>query len=291
VDVSITDPAFLDRNLAAGLDLFYIQRNLLAIASYRERRAGFAVRAGYAFNERLRQTWAYTLTNREIFDISAGASRFVQEQQGETLLSQIGQTISYDFRDSIIDPRRGGVVRLGTDFAGLGGDVTYIRARLDGAYFFPLEAYFGDPDWVLSVSGSVGYLETLGRRDRIVDRFFLGGENLRGFRIAGAGPRDINTRDSLGGRFLWTQSTELRYPLPLPAELGLIGRAFVDVGALSQSVSGPEVRDDATPRVGAGVGISWRSPFGLINIDLAQAVAKRPYDETQVFRFGFGTRF
>jgi outer membrane protein insertion porin family len=294
IDLSVTDPSFLDRNLAAGVDLFYIQRNLLAIASYRERRAGFAVRAGYAFNERLRQTWAYTLTNREIFDVSQTASSFVREQEGETLLSQIGQTISYDFRDSIIDPRRGGVVRLGTDFAGLGGDVTYIRTRVDGAYFFPLESYFGDPDWVLSVSGSVGYLETLGRRDRIVDRFFLGGENLRGFRIAGAGPRDLDTRDSLGGRLLWTQSTELRYPLPLPAELGLIGRAFVDVGSLSQSAQsrvGARVADEATPRVGVGVGISWRSPFGLINIDLAQAVAKQPYDETQVFRFGFGTRF
>jgi outer membrane protein insertion porin family len=295
VDISITDPAFLDRNLAAGLDLFYIQRNLLAIANYRERRAGFAVRAGYAFNERLRQTWAYTLTNREIFDVSGNASQFVREQQGETLLSQIGQTIAYDFRDSIIDPRRGGVVRLGTDFAGLGGDVAYVRARLDGTYFIPLESYLGDPDYVLSVSGSVGYLETLfGKRDRIVDRFFLGGENLRGFRIAGAGPRDLDTRDSLGGRFLWTQTTELRYPLPLPAELGLIGRAFVDVGSLSQSessVPGARVADDASPRVGAGVGISWRSPFGLINIDLAQAVVKKPYDETQVFRFGFGTRF
>ncbi len=294
IDLSVTDPSFLDRNLAAGVDLFYIQRNLLAIASYRERRAGFAVRAGYAFNERLRQTWAYTLTNREIFDVSQTASSFVREQEGETLLSQIGQTISYDFRDSIIDPRRGGVVRLGTDFAGLGGDVTYIRTRVDGAYFFPLESYFGDPDWVLSVSGSVGYLETLGRRDRIVDRFFLGGENLRGFRIAGAGPRDLDTRDSLGGRLLWTQSTELRYPLPLPAELGLIGRAFVDVGSLSQSAQSrveARVADEATPRVGVGVGISWRSPFGLINIDLAQAVAKQPYDETQVFRFGFGTRF
>ncbi|GAA0578631.1 outer membrane protein assembly factor BamA [Craurococcus roseus] len=295
VDLSITDPAFLDRNLAAGFDLFYIQRNLLAIANYRERRAGFAVRAGYAFNERLRQTWAYTLTNREIFDVSQNASRFVRQQQGETLLSQIGQTISYDFRDSIIDPRRGGVLRLGTDFAGLGGDAAYIRARLDGSYFIPLEAYFGDPDYVLSLSGSIGYLETLfGKEDRIVDRFFLGGENLRGFRIAGAGPRDLNTRDSLGGRFIWTQSTELRYPLPLPAELGLIGRAFVDVGSLSQSeksTADVRVADDASPRVGAGVGISWRSPFGLINIDLAQAVVKKSYDETQVFRFGFGTRF
>jgi outer membrane protein insertion porin family len=51
------------------------------------------------------------------------------------------------------------------------------------------------------------------------------------------------------------------------------------------------VGDDASPRVGAGVGVSWRSPFGLINIDLAQAVVKKSYDETQIFRFGFGTRF
>lgn len=83
----------------------------------------------------------------------------------------------------------------------------------------------------------------------------------------------------------------MRYPLPLPAELGLVGRAFVDVGSLSQSVTGSGVADDASPRVGAGVGISWRSPFGLINIDLAQALVKKSYDETQVFRFGFGTRF
>jgi outer membrane protein insertion porin family len=51
------------------------------------------------------------------------------------------------------------------------------------------------------------------------------------------------------------------------------------------------LRDDATPRVGIGVGVSWRSPIGLINIDLAQAVVKKSYDETQVFRLGFGTRF
>ncbi|MFC7477396.1 outer membrane protein assembly factor BamA [Dankookia sp. GCM10030260] len=298
LDFSVTDPYFLDRNLAAGLDIFFVQRNLLSISAYRERRQGFALRVGYAFNDRLRQTWAYTLTDREVYDIATNASRYIQEQKGETLLSQIGQTLTYDFRDSIIDPRRGGVVRLGTDFAGIGGDVAYIRARLDGTYYIPFEQYFGDPDYVLSISGGIGYLESLfDKPERIIDRFFLGGENLRGFRIAGAGPRDLDTRDSLGGRFIWTQSTEMRYPLPLPAELGLVGRAFVDVGSLSQldksspNLVGVRVGDDASPRVGAGVGVSWRSPFGLINIDLAQALVKKSYDETQVFRFGFGTRF
>lgn len=292
LDLSITDPYFLDRNLAVGADIFYIQRNLLTIASYQERREGFALRMGYAFNDRLRQVWTYTLSNRTVYNIANNASQYILEQKGTTLLSQVGQTLTYDWRDSIISPTKGGLIRLGTDFAGIGGDVAYLRTRLDGVYHIPLEQYLGDPDYVLSFTGGVGYLHDLfGKRDRIVDRFFLGGENLRGFRIAGVGPRDTSTTDSLGGRFLWTQSTEMRFPLPLPAELGLVGRAFVDVGSLSQSAKGPNVVDDASPRVGAGVGISWRSPFGLINVDLAQAVVKRHYDQTQIFRFGFGTRF
>ncbi len=298
VDLSVTDPYFLDRNLAAGVDLFYIERNLLRIASYRERREGFALRIGYAFNERLRQTWAYTLSRRTVTDVDPNASLFIREQAGTTLLSQIGQTTAYDTRDSLINPTRGYLLRLGTDLAGLGGDVAFYRVRFDGVYYLPLEQYLGDPEYVLSFSGSVGYMNNLfGKQDRIVDRFFLGGENLRGFAIAGVGPHDTNTRDPLGGRFMWTQSTELRYPLPLPSELGLIGRAFVDVGALTQTNSTSRsgqvlsVFDNGSPRIGVGVGISWRSPFGLINIDIAKAVAKQRFDETQIFRFGFGTRF
>jgi outer membrane protein insertion porin family len=294
VDLSVTEPAFLDRNLAVGADLFYVQRNLLLISGFNERRAGFSVRMGYEFNERLRQSWAYSLVNREVYNIQPGTSRFVTEQAGTTLLSQISQTLVYDTRDNPIEARRGYVLRLGTDLAGLGGDVAYVRTRADAALFLPLERAFGHQDYVLTISGSFGYLSNFdsGRRDRIVDRFFLGGENLRGFAIGGAGPRDLATRDALGGRLMWTQSTELRFPLPgLPDEIGLLGRAFVDVGSLSRTVAGTGIGDTATPRVGAGVGVSWRSPFGLINIDIAHAVAKQSYDETQVVRFGFGTRF
>ncbi len=194
VDISVTDPAFLDRNLAAGFDLFAVQRNLLSIASYEERRYGTALRIGYEFNEYLRQSWAYSLIERNVYNVQPEASTFIQEQRGKTLLSQIGQTLTYDRRDSRIDPRSGYVVRLGTDFAGLGGDVSYVRARLDGSYYIPLERVFGDPDYVIAISGGVGILEMIGSRpDRIVDRFFLGGENLRGFAIGGA-PRSSRGR-------------------------------------------------------------------------------------------------
>jgi outer membrane protein insertion porin family len=292
VDFSVTDPAFLDRNLAAGIDIFYVTRDLRDIAGYQERRQGFALRMGYEFNERLRQNWAYTLVRRNIFDVVPEASLLIQEQRGVTTLSQIGQTLTYDRRDSRLEPRDGYVIRIGTDFAGIGGDVAYFRGRIDGAYFVPLEALFGDQNFVLAFQASVGYLEPIGdRRERIVDRFFLGGENLRGFRTGGAGPRDISTGDSLGGRLVWTQTTELRFPLPVPQEVGLLGRAFVDVGSLSGVPAGPNVADETNPRVGVGVGVSWRSPVGLINLDFARAVVRESYDQTQVFRFGFGTRF
>ena len=57
---------------------------------------------------------------------------------------------------------------------------------------------------------------------------------------------------------------------------------------MNQKIVGAE---SLSPRVGTGVGVSWRTPFGLINIDLAEAVVKKKYDQTQFFRFGFGTRF
>jgi outer membrane protein insertion porin family len=165
--------------------------------------------------------------------------------------------------------------------------------RGDVAGYIPLERIFGDPDYVLALQGGVGWLVPWGNDpERIVDRFFLGGDNLRGFALAGAGPRDLQGDDPLGGRVIWTQTTELRFPLPLPTELGLLGRAFVDVGSLSDTpYSGPTIVDDAAPRVGVGVGISWRTPVGLINVDIAQAVVKQSYDQTQLIRFGFGTRF
>ncbi|MCA3382091.1 MAG: outer membrane protein assembly factor BamA, partial [Roseomonas sp.] len=301
LDLSVTDPQFLDRNLAAGADAFLINRDLRFVTGYRERRAGFALRTGYEINDRLRQNWSYALIDRDIFDINQFASRFIQEQAGRTLLSQVSTTVTYDMRDSRIEPRSGWVVRVGGDYAGIGGDVEYFRTRADGQYYIPFERWFNDPDFVLVLAAGGGILSPLGDKDdRIVDRFFLGGENLRGFRLGGAGPQDTSTGDSLGGQILWTSSAEMRFPLPLPSELGLIGRAFVDVGSLSgipdsyfdqTKYPGAKPVDEADPRVSVGVGFSWRSPIGLINIDFGRAVVKKDYDKTELFRLGFGTRF
>jgi outer membrane protein insertion porin family len=302
INLSVTDPYFLDRNIVAGFDLFHTTLNNLDVAQYNERRTGLTLRAGYEFNEHLRQVWSYSLVQRDVYNVQTDASIYVQDEAGMSLLSQIGQTMTLDYRDSRIDPHTGYVVRFGTDFAGLGGDAHFVRTKVDATYFVPLDRFTNNTDWTIAFSGGAGYLFNLGQNEKIIDRFFLGGDNLRGFQTGGAGPHAIPTAanpssDSLGGRFLWTQSTELRFPLPITSDFGLTGRAFVDIGALSQVnslvLNGQTVpiTDDASPRVGAGVGVSWKTPFGLINVDLAQAVVKKKFDQTQFFRFGFGTRF
>jgi outer membrane protein insertion porin family len=291
-DFSVTDPAFLDRNLVGGIDIFYLTLNNQNISGYDEKRAGFSLRMGYEFNDRVRQSWYYSLVDRDIFNIASGASQVIQEQAGKTLLSQIGQTLIYDRRDSRLEPKDGYVLRLGTDFAGLGGDIHYIRVRVDGTYYYPIFPITGTDDYVLVASGSVGNLFGFDDNERIIDRFFLGGENLRGFRIGGAGPRDLSTGDSLGGTFISTASLELRFPLPLPDDFGLTGRVFTDWGWLyGISDKGPTIADSRAPRGSVGVGVGWRTPFGLINIDLGYAVVKESYDRTELIRFGFGTRF
>jgi outer membrane protein insertion porin family len=295
IDLSVTDPYFLDRNLAAGFDLFNIRNDNQDIASYSERRTGGALRLGYEFNEHLRQAWTYSLVDRNVYNVQPGASIYVTNQAGTSLLSQLGTTLSLDYRDSRTDPTDGFLVRLGADFAGIGGTAHYMRTKLDGSYYIPLESLTGDEGWTLALSAGGGYLAQLGSEEKIIDRFFLGGDNLRGFQSGGAGPHAVGTTtvDSIGGRLIYTGTTELRFPLPISPDLGLSGRAFVDIGSLSQvtQIPGTVVVDNASPRVGAGVGVSWKTPFGLINIDIAQAVVKYKFDQTQLFRFGFGTRF
>ncbi|MCU0985422.1 MAG: outer membrane protein assembly factor BamA [Acetobacteraceae bacterium] len=293
VDISLTDPYFLDRNLVAGIDVFYITRDNQDIAGFDEERVGVVFRIGYAINEHLRQNWAYSLVRRDITNIDQFASIYIKDQAGKTTNSMVSQILTYDRRNSRIDPTDGYIIRLSADVSGLGGDTGFFRPRIEGIYYQPLAFLTGSRQWTLSFRASTGYLYQYGEVERIIDNFFLGGENLRGFKIGGVGPRDLATNDALGGRFTWTQSTEVRFPMPfLSEDLGVFGRTFVDVGDLRDSgYSGPTVVNNGSPRVSAGVGVTWRSPFGVVNVDLAQAIVKEDYDQTEFFRFGFGTRF
>jgi outer membrane protein insertion porin family len=306
VDLNLTDPYFLDRNMVAGIDLFYINDYLQYISEYNEARLGTTLHAGYAFSDHLRQNWTYSAVTRQVYGILPTASPYVAAMGGTTVVSQVGTTLTLDYRDSLVNPHTGWAVRVGADYAGLGGTENYLRPKVDAAYYIPLDALTGTSDWDISINAGAGYLLNFNRNPTdIVDRFFLGGDNLRGFLDGGAGPHAAPPpgapyfADALGGRFLWTESTQLEFPLPLSPDLGLSGRTFVDMGALSgvRKIYTPAcggacpLIDAPGPRVSVGVGLSWNSPFGLINLDFGIPLIKYAYDQLELFRVGFGTRF
>ena len=292
IDLSFTEPYFLDRDLSAGIDLFRITRDNQDESSFNEFAVGFGLRLGYALGEDLRQSVGYTLSAREIEDVDLGASRFILEQEGETITSAIRQQIVYNQLDSRIRPTDGYLLRFGNEIAGLGGDVQYIQTTLGGNFFYPITEGV-----ILSVRGEAGHIIGLGQDVRINDRFFVGGRNLRGFEAAGIGPRDGNG-DSLGGNIFGVGSVEMEFPLGLPEQLGIRGRAFTDVGTLTgidDETSGTapqdQVFDEASVRMSVGAGLSWDSPFGPVQVDMAVPVLSEDFDQEEVFRFSIGTRF
>lgn len=287
-DFSFTEPYFLKRDLSAGIDLFNITRDLQDQSSYDSELTGAGLRLGYPLSEKWRQGLVYRYEASNISNIQAGASNFIKQQAGEWDTSLVSQTLTYDTRDSKNQPTEGTIGRITTDLAGLGGNAKYWRVRAGGTHYSPIVN-----KWVFSILGEVGYIE--GWNDntvRINDRFYLGGDTMRGFEDAGIGPRDILTGDALGGNQFWRGSLELEFPTGLPDELGVRAHAFSDFGSLwSVDSSGPTVSDTDVVRVSTGLGVSWQSPFGPVRVDLGRPIIKQTYDKLQQFRLSFGTRF
>lgn len=287
-DVSFTEPYFLKRDLSAGFDLFHITKDYQDESSYDSKKTGAGLRLGYPLSDHWRQDLSYRFDNTEITDVPTTASIYIKQQEGKRATSAVSQRLTYNTTDSRLEPTEGILARFETELAGLGGDAQYAKFKLGGTYFYPVA-----DQWIFSVLGETGYIVGLGGEDvRINERFYIGGDTLRGFDDAGIGPRDIGTGDALGGNQFWRGSTELAFPSGLPEDLGVRLHTFSDFGSMwSLDDSGAGISDDSGIRVSAGFGLSWRSPMGPVRADFAKPIIKTKHDEEEIFRFSFGTRF
>ncbi len=286
--IGLTNPYFMDKNLLAGVDVFRTTRDNEDSSSYSYETVGGSVRFGWDYTDRVRHSVRYTLREDNITDIETD-SIYIREQEGRNLVSLIGQEISYDKRDSRINPTQGYYTSLGLDLAGIGGDSKFVRVNLTGIRYYPVME-----EVVLSLRADAGHIWGLGGQDvRINDRYFLGDASLRGFEYGGVGARDKATDDALGGNWYLTGSAEVSFPIGLPKELGIKGKLFTDAGFIGK----PNNYDPATMdysgkmRIAAGTGILWQSPMGMINLDFSWPILKEKHDKTQVFRLNFGKGF
>jgi outer membrane protein insertion porin family len=301
LNISYTQPYLLGRDIAAGFDIIRQVQNYTQNATYNQEKTGIDFRAGYVLSEHLRQTVTYSFTANQIANIQSGASVYIYEQQGLRYTSQIGQSLVYDRRDARIDTTKGYILSLQTNLAGLGGTNHYIQTVARAGYYYPIA-----DGWVLNARLEAGDVMGIGEPVNIESRFFVGGDNLRGFRVAGIGPRDKTSHDPLGGDYYYTGSLETTVPLGLPAEYGIKAFGFTDFGALggiqlktetfningvATTVSPADVYQNFSLRASAGVGVSWKSPFGLVRVNVAYPFLKAPLDKGQILNFNFGSHF
>ena len=287
IDLKFTEPFFLNRDITAGVDLFRVTEDLQDYGSFDKKRTGFRLRAGYHITELLTQNWAYELRNESIEDVDSDASLVVQDAAGTNIFSSVEHGITYDTRDNRLTPTKGYTARLATNFSGVGGDVYSVKNVLSGSYHWtPVEGFN------FSIGGKTGYVVAITDDVLLSERFFVGGRDLRGFASGGVGPRDVSTDDSLGGEWMYTGSLELGFPLGLPQELGVAGRVFTDFGSSGEiATTRSNIEDTGSLRASVGFGITWKSPFGPLGLDLGIPILKESFDETEIVRVNFGTRF
>lgn len=244
--------------------------------------------------------------------------------QGPVLTSLVGYDLSYNTLDNNRNPTSGILATLRQDFAGVGGDVNYLRTTANVRSYYEV---FPDVVGLLSVQGGIinGFggraLRDEGVNLRMLDHFQMGPQLVRGFAPSGIGPRDLTQfnfngvpGDALGGSMYWGASLEFQSPIYfLPKDAGVKFAVFADAGSLwnykgplsfpatgefiSGSICNPvpatgcPLDNGMHVRASVGAGILWASPFGPIRFDFAVPLMKEPYDRKQFFRFGGGTTF
>lgn len=287
-DVSFVEPYFLNRDVAAGVSLFNTETNDFESRRYDEQKTGGTLFMNYPLSERWRQTLKYRLNRSKISNLPTNSSRFLQEQEGERTTSAVSQRISYDNRDSRLFPTTGYTLWFETELAGLGFDSKHLKAVTGISSFYPIADKV-----VLNLLAETGAMTGYGDEDvEVSERFTLGGpHSFRGFESYGVGPRDV-AGDDVGGNMFYRGSAEIGFPLGLPEKYGVKGYVFSDVGSLwDADETHPDIINEHALRMSAGVGVSWRSPFGPIGVYYANPFLKEDYDQVKELEVSFGTRF
>ncbi|MGV6847769.1 MAG: outer membrane protein assembly factor BamA [Marinibacterium sp.] len=298
-----SEPYLLGRELKYDFDISYAETDSGFVQFDTER---FAFSTGLTFdiseNGRLNTYYAYDDTAMKARNPPQHGPVIGNEIGfGKRSSSSLGLTYSYDTRRTGLNPNAGVLLELGTEFAGLGGDDSYIKSTAKAI----AQTRVLSEEVVLRASFEAGALNWHGGNSfsRTVDRFLLGPSIMRGFEPAGIGPRDQSPNpaggifdDALGGNFYTVARLEAQFPLGLPEEIGLRGAAFYDVGNVwnlsnVNTAGATIVGASGSLRHVIGVSILWDTAIGPLRFDFSEALVKESFDKPQGFNFTLSAQF
>ena len=137
-------------------------------------------------------------------------------------------------------------------------DVSFLQTRLQGKF---VQKVFGPSRIILRGDAAISFAPDFQELPATV-RFFAGGDqSVRGYAFESLGPKDADG-DVVGGKHLLVGSVEYEQHIRDKWSAAV----FVDTGNAIDDFS-----DSLSS--GAGVGVRWRSPIGLIRVDVASALS------------------
>lgn len=193
---------------------------------------------------------------------------------------------AFDFSDNLLDPTKGwrAAARLSPEISRQQGGKTVQYARIQ----FDLSGYKQVAGRaVLAARARVGSIPGAPLADIAPSRRFYagGGGSVRGYGYQAIGPRN-SAGDPSGGRSLVELAVEARI------DTGLMGGAlqlvpFVDAGTVSESIS-PTL---SGIRIGAGLGLRYKTGFGPLRLDIGTPLNRRPGDGRVTVSVALGQAF
>lgn len=274
-NVGVTDPYFLDSKWTFGGDIYRSERDYV---DFSRRVTGFDLKGGYPLTDSVSTFLLYKYEDKKIYDQSMAlkdsiARGLTTAPETTSTTSSITASITRNTTDYRLDPSRGMVNTLSAEFAGLGGTNRYARYVTENSIFIP--AKWGT---VLSLRGTVGYIQEVGGKKISIDElFYLGGINtIRGYNGRTVSPyvatnvvsTDINGISSVMPVITYVGGdTEtffnIDYSFPLLKDAGLKGVLFFDAGNAYDGIDKLFSRFQAS----YGLGIRWFSPLGPLRLE------------------------
>ncbi|MFK7869561.1 MAG: outer membrane protein assembly factor BamA [Roseobacter sp.] len=294
--LGFTEPAFLGRDVAFSVNLDVAQTDS-SFTTYETDQFVFRPALTFPVAENARMQVRYTYADSEMIAQDPAINGPVIGREigvGGQTASSLGYQYVFDSRTTGLNPNAGYLLEFAQDFAGLGGDATFVKstARAVG------ETKVFNEEVTLRASLEGGHLAFSGGTNRAVDRFFLGTSIIRGFEPGGIGPRDLSVTDEdpLGGNIYIAARFEAEFPLGLPDEYGLMGGLFYDVGNLYDLsdvdlTGGNIVGEGGSFRHVLGFAILWDTPIGPLRFNFTEALKKEDFDRDQSFEITINTSF
>jgi len=294
-NINFTEPRFLDTPISVGFDIYGNDTDYSETSGYKNRQVGAAVRFGFPLSEELRLGLTYSNTNNEVYSVPDSASAALRQLEGKRNISEFGYQLTYNTLDNNFTPTNGLKLNLSQDFAGLGGDVKYLRSKLSSDYYIDFTK-----DVVGSVSMNLGHIFGLDDQKVLIsDAFKDPGDKLRGFQLGGISPRlkssvTNSNEEAIGGNTYISASTGLKFPIPTITEAyGISGGFHLNAGTVFGTDLTPitDVNESDSIRTSAGVSVFWDSPIGPLRFDFTEVINKETYDKAEFFQFSGGASF